>query len=128
MVVVALILIVICAVAILGVLFGDPSGVVNLNFFDVQSFEVTSIEAFFVGLATGVVSLLSIWLLLVSVRRARQKASERRAMEKRHEELEKEKAELEEKLGRDKDESTVASPDPDRPDGYNSTRVDPDPR
>jgi hypothetical protein len=120
MIVVALILIVVCAVVILGVLFGDPSAVVDLNFFDIESFQVTSIEAFFVGLTTGVVSLLSLWLLLTSLRRARQKAVERRAMEKRHQELEKEKAELEDKLGREED--------PDRPVTYDTTRQDPDPR
>jgi hypothetical protein len=128
MILVALALVALCAVVILGVLFGAPSGLVTLNFFDVASVDVTSIENFLIGLATGAVSVLSLWLLLASLRRAQQKASERRAMEKRHEELEKEKAELEHKLGRDRPEPTEA---PDRDDTYGLTTQpsqDPDPR
>lgn len=133
MIIVALILVVVCAVVILGALFGDPSQLVTLNFFDVTSVDVTSMEAFLIGLATGAVSLLALWLLLASLRRAQHKASERRAMEKRHEELEKEKAELEHKLGRDRQpEVTEVTPaEPGRKDTYGLStqpRQDPDPR
>ena len=133
MIVVALILVVVCAVVILGALFGDPSELVTLNFFDVQSVDITSIEAFLIGLATGAVSLLALWLLVASLRRARHQSAERRAMERRHEELEKEKADLEHKLGRDRrPEPTAVTPaEPVRKDtsGLSTQpRHDPDPR
>ena len=102
MIVVALILVAACAVVILGALFGDPSAVVELSFFDVGSADVTSVGAFLIGLATGAVTLLGLWLLYAAARRARHKSAERRTMEKRHDELEREKAELESKLGRDR--------------------------
>ena len=133
MIIDALILVVLCALVILGALLGDPSALVTLNFFDVTSIDVTSVESFLIGLATGAVALLALWLLVASLRRARHKASDHRAMEKRHEELEKEKAELEHKLGRDKEpEVTEVTPgEPGRRDTYGLStqpRQDPDPR
>ena len=126
MIIVALILVVVCAVVILGAVLGDPSGVVRLEFFNTTTVNGTSVEIFLIGLGTGAVSLLALWLLLLALRRAQHKASERRALERRHEELEKEKAELEHKLGRDRLPDSPVDPDPDRP--YGTTRVDPDPR
>ena len=131
MIIVALILVVLCAVVIVGAVFGDPSAVVRLEFFDVSSVDATSVEIFLIGLATGAVSVLALWLLVAAVRRARQKNAERRAMERRHEELEREKAELEHKLGRDRTTDAGVPPaetDPDRTYGTSATRVDPDPR
>lgn len=128
MIIVALILVLVCAVVILGALFGDPSELVTLNFFDVSSVDVTSVELFLIGVATGAVSLLALWLLVASLRRARHKSSERRAMEKRHEELEKEKAELEHKLGRDREPQPDADPGNETYGLSPQTRVDPDPR
>ena len=65
MLVVALIVLVACALVILGALFGDPSQVVTLDFFDIVEAEVTSVGAFLIGLATGAVTMLGLWLLLV---------------------------------------------------------------
>ena len=133
MIVVALILVVVCVVVILGALLGNPSEVVRLEFFDVVSADVTSVEAFLIGLATGAVTLLALWLLIAALRRARHQASERRAMERRHDELEREKAELEHKLGRDREaDRTLGSPAASGSTETHGTttqpRVDPDPR
>lgn len=132
MIVVALILVAACAVVILGALFGDPSAVVELSFFDVASADVTSVGAFLIGLATGAVTLLGLWLLYAAARRARHKSAERRTMEKRHDELEREKAELESKLGRDRQSTQVSPtqathPDPGRRETYTRPTQSPNP-
>lgn len=111
MIVVALIIIAVCAVIILGAVLGDPSEVIELGLFDLWSAEVTSIGAFLIGLGTGVLTLLGLWLLVAGSRRARHRSAERRAMEERHDQLEREKAELESKLGRDRS-STRMAPEP----------------
>ena len=64
MIIVALVLVAACAVVILGAIFGDPSEIVSLAFFDMFDVEVTSIGAFLVGVVTGAVSLLALWLLV----------------------------------------------------------------
>ncbi len=114
MIVVAVIILAVCAVVILGVVFGDQSQVVSLSFYDAVSADVTSSQSFLIGVATGAVTLLALWLLFAALRRSRQKAAERRAMERRHSELQKEKAELEDKLGRDREPTdvTVVETDP----------------
>jgi type VI protein secretion system component VasK len=130
MIIVALVLVVACALVILGAIFGDPSAVVSLAFFELVDVEVTSIGAFLIGVVTGAVSLVSLWLMVAALRRARHKSVERRQMEKRHDELEKEKVELERKLGRDRQPSEVTDPEPVRsePYGLSTQPKDADPR
>ncbi len=125
MIIVALIVLVACAVVILGAIFGDPSQTITLSFFDMVDAEVSSIGAFLIGLITGAVTLAGLWLLFVALRRARHKSVERRQMEKRHEELEKEKAELEHKLGRDR---VVTDPLPAEPGSRDTYGISSQPR
>ena len=98
MIIFAVVLMVLCAVFALGVVVGSGDSV-ELAFFTFATDSSVDM-VFFVGLATGIVFMLGLWLLLQALRRERSRHVERKEMEHRRDELEREKSELEEKLER----------------------------
>jgi uncharacterized integral membrane protein len=92
----AVVLMVLCAVFALGIVVGSSDSV-ELAFFTFST--NTSVDmVLFVGLVTGIIFMVALWLLTQALRRERSRHVERKEMEHRRDELEREKAELERKL------------------------------
>lgn len=97
MIIFAVVLMVLAAVFALGVAIGSGGGV-ELEFFTFTT-DATAGGVFLVGIVTGVVFMIGLWLLMGALRRERNRHVERKEMEHRRDELEQEKLELEKKLG-----------------------------
>jgi len=97
MIIFAVVLMVLAAVFALGVAIGSGGGV-ELEFFTFTT-DATAGGVFLVGIVTGIVFMIGLWLLMGALRRERSRHVERKEMEHRREELEQEKLELEKKLG-----------------------------
>jgi len=96
MIILAVVVMVLCAVFALGIVAGtDDTG--ELAFFGFNT--TTSLDmTFFVGLITASIFMIGLWLLIQALRRERSRHVERKEMEHRRDELEREKTELEKKL------------------------------
>lgn len=97
MIIFAVVLMVLAAVFALGVTIGSGGGV-ELEFFTFTT-DATAGGVFLVGIVTGIVFMIGLWLLMGALRRERNRHVERKEMEHRRDELEQEKVELEKKLG-----------------------------
>lgn len=97
MIIFAVVLMVLAALFALGVAIGSNEGVV-LKFFTFTT-DSSAGGVFLVGIVTGVVFMIGLWLLIGALRRERHRHVERKEMEHRRDELEQEKSELEKKLG-----------------------------
>lgn len=97
MIIFAVVLMVLAAVFALGVAIGSSEGV-ELEFFTFTT-DSSAGGVFLVGIVTGIVFMIGLWLLMGALRRERSRHVERKEMEHRREELEQEKLELEKKLG-----------------------------
>ena len=130
MIVVALILVVVCAVVILGALFGDPSERRHAGLLRRRRGRRRDLDR---GVPRSVSLPVRCRCSRSGCCSSRSAARSTRrpsgaAMERRHEELEKEKAELEHKLGRDKEPELTPDPGKETYGLSPQTRVDPDPR
>jgi hypothetical protein len=115
MIVLLLLLLVVVVVFAVGVITGSGDDA-NLSVFGFdRSYEAGMI--FLVGLVTGLVALLLMVLLVLAMRRARRKRMEHAELERRRDELERERARLDERLGTRPDDA------PDVP----RSRFDPEP-
>lgn len=97
MIIFAVVLMVLAAVFALGVTIGSGDGV-ELEFFTFTT-DSSAGGVFLIGIVTGIVFMIGLWLLMGALRRERSRHVERKEMEHRREELEQEKLELEKKLG-----------------------------
>jgi uncharacterized membrane protein len=114
-IVLLLLLLVVVVVFAVGVITGSGDSA-NLSVFGFdRSYDVGMI--FLVGVCTGLLALLLVVLLGLAMRRARRKRLEHAELERRRDELERERAALDERLG--------TRPD-DAPDVARS-RFDPEP-
>ena len=96
MLIFAVVLMVLCAVFALGIVVGSGDAA-ELAFFTFSTNSSVDM-VFFVGVVTGVVFMLALWLLTQALRRERNQHVERKETEHRRDALEQEKRELEQKL------------------------------
>lgn len=97
MIALALILVIATAVWVGGVLAAS-SGSAEFGFFGLER-ELSTSEVFVIGIVTGIVIMIVLWLLLVAMRRDRRFRQEHRELERRRDELEQEKVQIDEELG-----------------------------
>jgi len=96
MIIFAVVLMVLCAVFALGIVVGSGD-TTELAFFTFAANSSVDM-VLFVGIVTGVIFMIGLWLLMQALRRERSRHVERKETEHRRDELEREKQELEKKL------------------------------
>lgn len=97
MIVLLLVLLVVVVVLSVGVVAGNTDPV-DLSVFGFTH-QYSAATVFLGGLAAGLVTLLLIVLLFAAAKRARRQRAEHQNLEKRRDELELEKAKIDDKLG-----------------------------
>jgi di/tricarboxylate transporter len=103
----ALILVIATAVWVGGVLAASSDS--DFGFFGLERSLSTS-EVFLIGIVTGIVIMIVLWLLLVAIRRDRRFRQEHRELERRRDELEQEKVKIDEELGHRVDDAPSEPP------------------
>lgn len=123
MIIFAVVLMVLAAVFALGVAIGSDQGV-ELKFFTFTT-ESSAGGVYLVGIVTGIVFMIGLWLLKGALRRERSRHVERKEMEHRRDELEKEKDELEKRLGTTRTPTRTTPTSPTTPQTASQPRSQP---
>ena len=97
MIVVLLVLLVVVVVLSVGVITGSGDSV-EVSIFG-SHHDYSAATVFLMGLVAGLLTLLLLGLLGAAIRRARRKRKEHQQLEKRRDEIDQERAKLDEKLG-----------------------------